>query len=326
MITDTKIRITSYIKTNGQATVKDLANHLGIGKVAIHRQLKKLVETGELSKVGTPPKVFYVLGNPESSKPNLPTNQLLDNYFAYVDPTGNLNTGLRGFKIWLKNVSKSEQEESLLKRYILDRTEANSFFNADGLIDATENIGKIFSEDMSLDKVFYLDFYSLPTFGKTRLGTTVLYAKQSENKTMIQNLADEAKPKIQTLIDSLQINAVGYLPHSIQRKIQFLKEFADRLNLNLPKIDLTKAYPGQIRVAQKTLGRLEERIQNARSTIFIDNSNIHFEKVLLLDDAVGSAATLNETAKKLKNMKIAKEVYGFALVGSLKGFEVIREV
>ena len=128
------------------------------------------------------------------------------------------------------------------------------------------------------------------------------------------------------LIEEFKIEAIGFLPHSILRKVQFLKEFASRLNLTLPRIELTKAYRGEIRVAQKTLGRLEERIQNARETIFASNTKAHYRRVLLIDDAVGSAATLNETAKKLKSMRIADEVYGFAIVGSLKGFEVIREV
>ncbi|KKT86626.1 hypothetical protein A3A54_00780 [Candidatus Curtissbacteria bacterium RIFCSPLOWO2_01_FULL_39_62] len=326
MLTDTKVRIVSYIKTNGQAKVKDLATHLALGNVAIHRQLKKLVAAGQLAKVGTPPKVFYVLANRTLSSPSLPANALLDNYFAYVDPTGHLNTGLAGFRIWLKNVGKVEQEQSLLKRYALDRTEANSLFNSAGLIDATVNIGRTFNNEMNLDRVFYLDFYSLPTFGKTRLGTSVLYAKQSENQEMIRQLAGEAQSKLTPLITDLGIEAVGFLPHSILRKVQFLKEFADRLNLTLPKIELIKAYPGEIRVAQKTLGRLEERIQNARETIFVNNNKTRFKRVLLIDDAVGSAATLNETARKLKNMGIAQEVYGFAIVGSLKGFEVIREV
>jgi len=326
MLTDTRVRIIGYIKTNGQAKVKDLTGHLGLGNVAIHRQLKKLVEAGQLAKVGTAPKVFYVLANRTVANTGLPANALLDNYFAYVDPTGHLTGGLAGFRVWLKSVSKVDQEESLLRRYTQDRTDANSFFNSTGLIDATANISNIFSEDMSLNKVFYLDFYSLPTFGKTRLGTSVLYAKQSENQDMIYKLADEANPKLMQLIGEYNIDAVGFLPHSILRKVQFLKEFANRLNLLLPKVELTKAYQGEIRVAQKTLGRLEERIQNARETIFVNSAKVHYRRVLLIDDAVGSASTLNETAKKLKNMGIAQEVYGFALVGSLKGFEVIREV
>lgn len=326
MITDTRVRIISYVKTNGQATVKNLSMHLGLGNVAIHRQLKKLIETNQLTKVGTPPKVFYVLANPKPQAETLPANKLLDDYFAYVDPTGHLNTGLAGFRVWLKNVSKTDQEESLLKRYAQDRTEANSFIDSAGLIDATENIKRIFNENMSLDKVFYQDFYSLPTFGKTRLGTSVLYAKQSENQEMIQKIADESKPKLTQLINDLNIEALGFLPHSILRKVQFLKIFADRLAFSHPKVELTKAYPGEIRVAQKTLGRLEERVQNARETIFVSNNTARYKNVLLIDDAVGSAATLNETARKLKNMGVAQNVYGFALVGSLKGFEVIREV
>lgn len=64
MITDTKTRIISYIGTNGQARVKDLVNHLGIGHVAVHRHLRALVEAGKLTKAGEPPKVFYRLATP----------------------------------------------------------------------------------------------------------------------------------------------------------------------------------------------------------------------------------------------------------------------
>ena len=48
--------------------------------------------------------------------------------------------------------------------------------------------------------------------------------------------------------------------------------------------------------------------------------------MLLIDDAVGSGATLNETAKKLKQQFGVAQVFGYAVVGSLKGFPVISEV
>ncbi len=325
MITDTRIRILGYIKTNGQARVMDLAEHLGIGNVALHRHLKSLVETGKLTKAGSPPKVFYTLST-KPSEESQETNKLLDNYFAYVDPTGLLATGLKGFRVWLKNVSKSDQEASLLARYTQDRENVNFLFSAQGWIDATQNVAKTFSTDMSLNGVYYLDFYSLPTFGKTRLGTLMLYAKQSENKELMWQTADESAETINKLIKHLNVDAIGYIPHSILRKIQFLKEFSKRLNLSLPHLDISKAYPGKIRVAQKTLGKLEERITNARETIFVEKTSAKFSRVLLIDDAVGSGATLNEVAKKLKQMGMAEKVYGFAVVGSLKGFEVIREV
>ena len=48
--------------------------------------------------------------------------------------------------------------------------------------------------------------------------------------------------------------------------------------------------------------------------------------VLLIDDAIGSGATMNETARKLKAKGIAKTVVAIALTGSYKGFEVMGEV
>ncbi len=325
MITDTKVRILSYIRTNGQARVKDLAAHLGIGHVSLHRQLKSMINSGKLSKAGTAPKVFYTLAK-KSTEEIGESNQLLDKYFAYVEPTGQFVTGIAGFRAWLKNVDKSDQESSLLARYTKDRKAIDTLFSSQGWIDATQNVAGTFGSDMRLEGVYYRDFYSLPTFGKTRLGSLVLYSKQSENRELIWQAADESLQTIQNLLRLLNIDAIGFIPHSILRKVQFLKEFAWRLNLALPKVEMTKAYTGKIRVAQKTLGKLEERIINARETIFVDKIDSRYENVLLIDDAVGSAATLNETAQKLKQIGIAQKVYGFAVVGSLKGFEVIREV
>ena len=94
----------------------------------------------------------------------------------------------------------------------------------------------------------------------------------------------------------------------------------------LPRIELVKAYIGDIPVAQKTLSKLEDRVINARGSIFIKNETKHYKTVLLVDDAVGSGATMNETAVKLKQTGVAKRVIGLAVVGSYKGFDVIREI
>ena len=156
MITDTKIRILGYIQINGQARVKDLTEHLGIGNVALHRQLKSLLESGKLTKAGSAPKVFYTLAS-KSPDETVEANQLLDKYFAYVDPTGQLTTGVSGFRVWLKNVSKSDQETSLLARYTQDRENVNTLFSPQGWIDATQNVAKTFSSDMTLNGVYYFD-------------------------------------------------------------------------------------------------------------------------------------------------------------------------
>ncbi len=51
-----------------------------------------------------------------------------------------------------------------------------------------------------------------------------------------------------------------------------------------------------------------------------------FNEILLIDDAVGSGATINETAVKLKFKRTAETVIGLAVTGSFKGFEVLQEI
>jgi len=104
------------------------------------------------------------------------------------------------------------------------------------------------------------------------------------------------------------------------------KQLELMLNLPFPHIDLVKAYAGEVRIAQKSLSKIEERLENARKTIFVNHRVVNYQSVLIIDDEVDSGATLNETAKKLKEDSGVKEVYGFAVVGSLKGFPVIKEV
>ena len=96
------------------------------------------------------------------------------------------------------------------------------------------------------------------------------------------------------------------------------------LNLPLPHIDIVKV-SGAIPVPQKALNKIEDRIINAQVSIIIKDTR-KFNKILLIDDAVGSGATINETAVKLKFKETAKTVIGLAITGSFKGFDVIQEV
>ena len=61
MITNTKNRIISYIKDNKKVRVHDVAKFLGISNVAVHKQLKNLLDTKVLRKIGKSPFVFYAL-------------------------------------------------------------------------------------------------------------------------------------------------------------------------------------------------------------------------------------------------------------------------
>lgn len=79
-------------------------------------------------------------------------------------------------------------------------------------------------------------------------------------------------------------------------------------------------------MAQKSLTKLSDRIENDNNTIFTIKENSAFKRVLVIDDAVGSGATLNIIAEKLKRVSGVDFVCGFAITGSLEGFEVINEI
>ncbi|MBX2962843.1 MAG: hypothetical protein KF687_10045 [Cyclobacteriaceae bacterium] len=82
---------------------------------------------------------------------------------------------------------------------------------------------------------------------------------------------------------------------------------------------------GEIAIPQKSLSKIDERVNNARASILLTETR-KFNTVLLIDDAIGSGATINETASKLKNQSIAGYIIGLAITGSFKSFDVIQEV
>ena len=94
---------------------------------------------------------------------------------------------------------------------------------------------------------------------------------------------------------------------------------------NIQEIKFEKAFWNGIPVAQKSLAKLEDRIQNAMDTIYLAEPKTKLKKVLFVDDALGSGATLNEMAKKLRRAGV-ETVIGFAIVGSYEGFETLSEI
>lgn len=329
MYTTTKVQIIEFIRKNGHAQVKELVQLLGITPAAVHRSLNKLVAENLILKKGSPPKVFYYLRKETGSTANplISDNQrqTLDQFYSYITPTGKIEIGVDGFLLWMKNTKNLQNPEKCIQDYIKILNESENHKNKTfQMIDATARFNEIFGLTY-LDRVYYHDFYSLIKFGKTKMGQFLLNGKQSQNKKMIKLISDQIQSGIQKLVIAEKIDAIAWAPHSIPRKIPFLKELERNLNFTLPKIEIVKVYTGEIPIAQKSLSKIEERIQNARETMVVVPREIKAKKVLLIDDAVGSGATLNEIAGKLKS-KGAQKVIGFAIVGSYKGFEVIKEV
>ncbi len=96
------------------------------------------------------------------------------------------------------------------------------------------------------------------------------------------------------------------------------------MKINLPKASIQKI-SGIIPIPQKSINKLSERITNADNSFAVSEPN-KYNHLLLIDDAVGSGSTFNQIASKLKQKGIAKKITALAIVGSLKGFDVVTDV
>lgn len=325
MTTNTADKIVKYIAKNGETTARELINYLSFSDPAVFSQLKKLINTSTIKKSGTPPKVFYYI---DDSPPlesvvlkNKENTRFINNNYLAITAIGEILEGVEAFAYFCRknkleiNKTASEYRKTLSKYIKMQKN---------GLLDGTEKLKKNFKKAY-LDKLFYLDFYSIERFGKTKLGTLLLYAKQSQNRELTNRIAQLSRNRIAKIITQKNIDAIGYIPHTIPRKIQLLKELKQKWALDLPIIKLVKV-SGTIPVAQKSLDKLTDRVKNAQKTILVDDKRV-FKNILLIDDAVGSGATLNETARKIKQKHLCSgKIIGVAITGSLKDFDVINEI
>lgn len=331
----TSEKIINYISKQGEASAKELADYLGISQRAVFKQLKNLIENGSLIKKGTPPKVYYLLPDVDLSvnddisiEDGVQVALVDDDHKHYIEEnfyqitaTGQVQIGFKGFISWCQK--RSLPIDKTAKEYKSTLESYHKYFNKYGLINGFNKFKSTYNE-VYIDEIYYLDFYSIERFGKTKLGQKLLYAKQSQDRRLILDLINEIEPKINELIKNKKVNSVGFIPPTVKREVQFIREMEKGLKLQLPIIKIVKISTDII-VPQKTLSKLEDRIENAKISIVVDD-NRSFENVLLIDDAVGSGATLNETAKSLKQKNVAKKIIGLSITGSFKGFDVISEV
>ena len=128
----------------------------------------------------------------------------------------------------------------------------------------------------------------------------MFFAKQHQDKQQLKNLISLFYRNLECLLTTFDINAIALTPPSISRKVQILDLVDQLVDPSIPRIPLIKYSPSKILISETSLRRPEERIQNVKNTIFIREEDIDYHTVLLVDDFVGSGATLNETAIKLK--------------------------
>lgn len=313
---------------NENLSIDQMAKAWGCSLSLAKKNIKKFVDNGDVVKQGLPPqKIIYKLVFEDNVNDlSDEQKQILDKYYAYVTPDGQFLKGFSGFLYWAKNKSGRLDVKSLAQEYLDIRKKFYNDKNRVFLIDATEKINQVFKDDIKLTKLFHRDFDSLPIFGKTYLSQMIRIAKAGRTNTAVMTyIVDNIRDSIQYIIKTYNIDAIGFIPPTVMRKTQLMTFISKKLRIDLPVVLISKN-TGLAPVQQKSLKKIEDRILNASKNIIISNSNT-YNNILLIDDVTGSGATLNETAKKLLNQKLARKVYGFTITGSAKAndFDVISE-
>lgn len=324
-----KDKILGLLKQHEESSVKEMVDMLDVSKQAIHIAIKQLLESDEIEKFGKTPKTIYKLQKKAISVKSsfLKIDQDKIDFFKdnclIITEVGKMLEGIEGFDYWCKQ--RNLPLEKTINEFILTKQKYEQYYKASNLIDGKSKLINTKGYDkINLDEILYLDFYAIERFGKTRLGTLLHYAKQGQNKFLMKILLAEIKPKVDALVKKGKYDAIGFVPPTIRREVQIMKYLETHLKINLPKIKIQKI-SGIIPIPQKSLHKIEERINNANSTFAI-NETTKYKHILLIDDAVGSGSTLNQIAGKIKQKGIAKKITGLAVVGSFKGFDVITDV
>ena len=317
-------KVFETIERYGPLRSTELLKLLGVSTKTIHKHLAKLLDEQLIIKTGTTPRVFYVVQSKSKESPAIldENDQIIEQNYIYVSPSGDMTRGVDGFQLWC---ARNRTEYSKEKKLFSQRLKSIQKMKKGGLISAKKIIlsGK---NSLHLDNVFFSDFYTFDHFGKTKLGQLVYVGKSSQSKEIIGEIAKNIRPAIESIVKKYDIRFICFIPPTIDRKVQFLEVLKNRLSLDLPEISAVKI-PRATKVPQKTLRKLEDRIVNAQTTIAVDPNQKIDSNVLIIDDATGSGATLNETAGKIRNVTTKKiKIIGYSVVGSYKGFDVISEV
>ena len=322
-------KIINYIREKNQVTPHEVVSFLGIGNAMVHRYLKELVEKGVLVKQGTAPRVFYKINPLVINLVNHPAIQIsqeqktiLQENFTLILPDGQEFEGYTGFVQWCNQRNFDVQKKTA---EFVKTINGYAQFKKGTVIDATQKITATFpAEKRFLDHLYFLHPYSLPVFGKTKIATWLFHGKQTQNKMLMRRVLEITIPKIKEFLKREKYDAVAFVPPSVPRETQFMKQLEQSLSLSLPVIKIEKI-KNPIIIQQKSLKDLNDRIENASSTLVV-TTNGTFKKVLIIDDFTGSGSTLNIVTEKMKHQQVSRHVDGLTITGSMNGFEVIKEI
>jgi predicted amidophosphoribosyltransferase/DNA-binding transcriptional ArsR family regulator len=328
-ISDTKKYIVNYITKNPNSKVVDIIRYTLLSKQAIQKHLKELIELGLITKVGSPPMVFYRIVENKKKVTTIYNNVDFDD-FKYIDASGFMHYSYPGFVVWCE---ERGYDPELYKEKWISIKHKYEAYKTDGLIDATTKFKNVFGIECSINEAYFSEFSSREIFGKTDLYDKLLLSKQTQNKLIFNQVFGIIKPRLLKLIKKLKIDYVVFVPPTVKRAVQLMTELEKYLTLEIPKISVVKI-KNDISVPQKTLSKPIERKNNAINTFLIPNNQFFKGNILIIDDFIGSGSSINYIGQKVKNYNntSVSKIFGYAICGSANGiidnskkFEVINE-
>lgn len=264
--------------------------------------------------------------------------------FSYINNDLKIMIGPNAFiqricekdSISLKNFLKGKgrkNDKKDVKDYILEQAkeydkEIGKFYTTHKPIDNTIRIEDIYknkgiSNELMISKFYSSDFDFISKWGKTKLGQLIKLAKLGNEytPTLTKEICSIIKEDIQTLIQENNIDLIIWTPHTINRTYPFLPILKKMLNFSITSIDSKKINKSADQ--QKTMANLEDRINNAKKSLGIDKEDHCYiqeaEHILIIDDSVGSGATVNQIGALCKGIKNSVTCDVYSVTSSPKG-------
>ena len=322
-------KILKTVKAHTVITPADIVTLTGISRATVQKYLKELTDAGYLRKNGQPPRVHYTATG---------ISETVQETFVYKEGDGSLLFGTDGFDRWAAHRLPGKTHAEKINTYEKSFA-AHERAKVDGLYFTMDMGLKMAEEDIVLDTLLCLDLYNMSVaeeMKRTSAAVLLEVVKGSGNrkkmKTLIMKYIERAVADIHTVIERERVDAVAFIPPTAVRPVQVMKllqkEFESRNARAIPVLPITRNFPDVhgSRQEQKHIRSVRHRIQNARATYLVRHTREQYDTVLLIDDLVGSGATMNEVARQCKEKNIASRVHGLCLVGiNTKKLLVVRK-
>ena len=330
-MTDLQKRFIALLRKHTALRPVEITRLLGVSRFSVYTAALDLVKRGYLVRSGTRPFVLYRL------VPDL--SECVQESFFFKTVSGGLLFGMEGFRMWveehLSSLSFKEKislYESAYTDYLKLRIQGFRF----------ETPRLVSHTSLCFDSLCCLDLYTL-SVGEEQKRTkpaVLLDAVKSDplsfNKvdtplfTEFAEYLTSSVERIHSFAEARNSTAVAFVPPTRRRPVQFMsrlkKEFLKWNISSLPCVPIERDFTASsIRLEQKSIASMKGRLENAQATYRVSFSGASYDSVLLVDDLIGSGATMNEVARKLKESGVAKTVHCLGLVGiNTKRLVVVR--